>query len=113
MNGHSLPCCCAPAATLAALVESSPMKCRVRACSLILLVLTKLSIRVGSSVVAACWQIGHCRSRYSVTVTGALGSPRTPLCSCTAAAAMGALLTGLGALLEVVTAGGDAVKSAR
>src|SRR3954466_2685926 len=57
------------------------MNCSGRAASLTLPVRTYCLMIAGTVVVDASRQIGHWRSRYSVTVTGALGSPSTPACS--------------------------------
>ena len=57
------------------------MKLSVRASSLILPGATYFSISVGMVACEASAQTGHWRSRYSVTVIGALGSPSTPFFS--------------------------------
>src|SRR3954470_4867302 len=57
------------------------MKCSSRAWSLTLPVATYCWTTPGSSWAAVAAQIGHWRSTYSVTVTGAFGSPTTPPCS--------------------------------
>src|SRR6188472_1098140 len=95
MNGHSLPCFSAPAATLAALTESGPRKLSVRASSLILPARTYFSIRAGRVECEASAQTGHWRSRYSVTVIGALGSPSIPFFSVMPANIEAALVTEL------------------
>src|SRR3954453_6909220 len=57
------------------------MKCSVRACSLTLPGRTYLFTRPGTTCVDAALQIGHWRSRNSVTVTLAELLPSTPSCS--------------------------------
>src|SRR5436190_19184623 len=81
MNGHRRPWRSAPAATCAARTESGPMNCSGRAASLTLPLRTYWPTIAGIVVGDASRQTGHCRSRYSVTVTGAFGLPSIPACS--------------------------------
>src|SRR5581483_11541599 len=74
---------CFAAANVAAWprLESGPMKAHAFMTTFTFFVRMYLVRMSGNTCVSNCWQIGHWRSMYSVSVTGANGQPRVvPVC---------------------------------